>query len=234
MGGFDLVVVGLRRVVVGLHERLFALPEPVVVDRQLNTPSRRTDVAIVVEEERIAGLPVPCPDVHLRLEGRTPQGAYLVYENGAERPAMLWLQKYVADRRPAVDAGQSFRIDGGTCNVIATVAASDPDAATRPELAMLQDWKILSGSGEGIFAVDPATGSISIAKPLGVDFTRSGYEIVLSVGDGFKSSEPQTVTITIPRKIDVVHKGHAINIAKQAVPAHLREHGDCLGTFGVQ
>jgi GH35 family endo-1,4-beta-xylanase len=165
---------------------------------------------------------------------RTPQGAYLVYENGAERPAMLWLQKYVADRRPAVDAGQSFRIDGGTCNVIGTVAASDPDAATRPELAILQDWKMLSGSGEGIFAVDPATGSISIAKPLGVDFTRSGYEIVLSVGDGFKSSEPQTVTITIPRKIDVVHKGHAINIAKQAVPAHLREHGDCLGTFGVQ
>jgi len=57
---------------------------------------------------------------------------------------------------------------------------------------------------------------------------------VVSVSDGLKSSEPQAVTITIPRKIDVVHKGHAINIAKQAVPAHLREHGDCLGTVGVR
>jgi GH35 family endo-1,4-beta-xylanase len=165
---------------------------------------------------------------------RTPQGAYLVYENGAERPAMVWLQEYVADTRPVVTAGQSFRIDGGACNVLGTVAGSDPDAATRPELAVLQNWKILGGSGEGIFAVDPATGSISIAKPLDIDFTRTSYEIVVSVSDGFKSSEPQTVTITIPRKIDVVHKGDAINIAKQAVPAHLREHGDCLGTVAIR
>ena len=99
---------------------------------------------------------------------------------------------------------------------------------------LLQNWKILSGSGEGIFAVDPATGSISIAKPLDIDLTRTSYEIVVSVSDGLKSSEPQTVTITIPGKIDVVHNGHAINIAKKAVPAHLREHGDCLGTVGIR
>jgi Glycosyl hydrolase family 10/Cadherin domain len=165
---------------------------------------------------------------------RTPQGAYLVYENGAERPAMVWLQKYVADTRPVVAAGQSFRIDGGACNVVGAVAGSDPDAATRPDLAVLQNWEILSGSGEEIFAVDPATGSISIAKPLDIDLTRTSYEIVVSVSDGFKSSEPRTVTITIPEKIDVVHNGHAINIAKEAVPAHLREHRDCLGTFGIQ
>jgi hypothetical protein len=42
------------------------------------------------------------------------------------------------------------------------------------------------------------------------------------------------VTITIPGKIDVVHNGHAINIAKKAVPAHLRQHGDCLGTVGIR
>jgi endo-1,4-beta-xylanase len=164
---------------------------------------------------------------------RTPQGAYLVYENGAERPAMVWLQKYVADKPPVVTAGQAFRIDGGACNVIGTVAASDPDAAARPELATLQNWKIEGGSGQGLFAIDAATGSVRIAKPLEIDFARTSYEIVVSVGDGFKSSEPRTVTITIPSKIDVLHKGHAVRIAKQDVPNHLG-HGDCLGTAGIR
>ena len=99
---------------------------------------------------------------------------------------------------------------------------------------MLQNWKIVGGSGAGIFALDPATGSLTIAKPLDIDFSRTRYEIVVTVGDGFKTSEPQTVTITIPEKIGVVHNGLAISISKQAVGAHLREHGDCLGTLGVQ
>ena len=65
---------------------------------------------------------------------RTPQGACLVYENGAEPPVMVWLQEYVVDTRPVVTAGQRFRIYGGACNVLGTVAASDPDAATRRSL----------------------------------------------------------------------------------------------------
>ncbi len=46
--------------------------------------------------------------------------------------------------------------------------------------------------------------------------------------------EARTVTITIPGKVDVVHNGHAVSIAKGAVPAHLREHGDCLGTSAIR
>ena len=34
--------------------------------------------------------------------------------------------------------------------------------------------------------------------------------------------------------MDVVHNGHAISIAKKAVPAHLRVRGDCLGTAGIR
>ena len=39
---------------------------------------------------------------------RTNQGAWLMYTNGAERPALQWLVSYVEDHSPVVTPGQSF------------------------------------------------------------------------------------------------------------------------------
>jgi endo-1,4-beta-xylanase len=39
---------------------------------------------------------------------RNGQGDWLLYPNGAERPALQWLEKYVADTPPSVNPGQAF------------------------------------------------------------------------------------------------------------------------------
>jgi endo-1,4-beta-xylanase len=42
---------------------------------------------------------------------RTAQGAWLMYTNGAERPALQWLVKYVPDKPPVVTAGQVLSVN---------------------------------------------------------------------------------------------------------------------------
>src|SRR6185436_12635298 len=42
---------------------------------------------------------------------RTNQGAWLMYPNGAERPALQWLVRYVENKLAVVTPGQSFRVD---------------------------------------------------------------------------------------------------------------------------
>ncbi|RDV14698.1 T9SS C-terminal target domain-containing protein [Pontibacter diazotrophicus] len=159
---------------------------------------------------------------------RTEQGAYLAYTNGAEREAFVWLQEYIQSNTnlhiPVVTVGQNFSLSEiATCNVVGTVAATDADANTT-----LQGWQITGGTGASVFAIEAATGAISIARPDLLDFTQTSYTLIVKVNDGFSTSAGETVTITIPKKIYVAHKGKTIHIAKEAVPAHLG-HGDCIG-----
>lgn len=42
---------------------------------------------------------------------RSGQGAWLMYTNGAERPALQWLVKYVPDKAPVVTAGQVLSVN---------------------------------------------------------------------------------------------------------------------------
>lgn len=262
---------------------------------------------------------------------RTAQGAYIVLANGAERPAMLWLQNYVHDHPPVVTAGQSFSvsesaaggavvgtvlatdvdpgtvlqqwaitggtgaavfaidpnsgaialnsaatldfetttsftlvvtvrdqyqgsapetvtinvsnendrspvvtpaqsfaIDGGACNTIGTVLATDADDTNQPGFTTLQNWRITGGTGAAIFAIDPATGALTIAHPRRINFRLPVYTVTVSVSDGLNTSAAATVTITIPRKIRLCHKGRSKLVSRGDVLDHLR-HGDCIG-----
>jgi endo-1,4-beta-xylanase len=126
---------------------------------------------------------------------RTAQGAYLVLDNGAERPAMKWLQAYVQDRPPVVTAGQTFSINEGAAggSAIGTVLATDADADTT-----LSDWRIEGGPGAALFAIDAATGALKVADGVVLDFeSATSYSIAVSVYDGFKRSVAAAVTVNL-------------------------------------
>ena len=63
---------------------------------------------------------------------RRASGAWLMYENGAERPALQWLVRYVENELAVVTAGQTFGISESAANGTAagTVVAIDADADT--------------------------------------------------------------------------------------------------------
>jgi endo-1,4-beta-xylanase len=256
---------------------------------------------------------------------RTAQGAYIVLENGAERPAMLWLQRYVGDNIPVVDAGQVFtiseaaaeatavgtvratdadadaalaawqidggdgaalfaidaatgslslaagadldfertafytlqvsvhdgyrrsaampvridirnendnapeivagqqlRIDGGSRNEIGAVVAQDPDDRNAPGFTTLQDWRITGGDTKAVFALDPASGVLHVARPAAIDFRKSRYVLLMSVSDGAHSSAVQSVTITIPDRVNICLLAIDLRVPKQSAPALLR------------
>lgn len=53
----------------------------------------------------------------------------------------------------------------------------------------------------------------------------------MTVSDGLHTSAVQTVTVTIPSRITVCHKGELITVSKMAAIGHI-QHGDCIGTCG--
>jgi endo-1,4-beta-xylanase len=168
---------------------------------------------------------------------RTTQGAYLAHANGAERSALQWLREYVQSNTnlhiPVVTAGQRFSLAKmAGCNIVGTVAATDADANST-----LQGWQITGGTGAAAFAIDAATGEISIARPAALDFTKAAYTLSVQVNDGFSTSAVETVTIAIPEKIYIYHQlgqvpGSAVLISKLDVPDHLK-HGDQIGQCGT-
>ena len=135
------------------------------------------------------------------------------------------------DNAPVITGPQSFAIDGGSSNVIGKLETSDKDDTNQPGFSTIQDWTISGGTGMSVFAIDPATGLITIAQPERIDFNASSYSLQVQVSDGLHVSESETINITIADKINVCHKGELINISKNAVSAHIK-HGCTIGFCG--
>jgi len=64
---------------------------------------------------------------------RTNQGAWLMYTNGAERPALQWLVNYVPDVPPTVTPGQTFSLPENA-------EPSDPDYQTALQFLVQQGF----------------------------------------------------------------------------------------------
>jgi endo-1,4-beta-xylanase len=113
---------------------------------------------------------------------------------GAQRPALAWLVAYVSDNLPEI-ADQTFQVDENAAAgaAVGTAAASDADAGQ-----VLAGWRIEGGSGAGMFALDAATGAITVADGAALDFeATTSYTLDLSVHDGFRRSATRTVTIRV-------------------------------------
>ena len=99
------------------------------------------------------------------------------------------------DAPPVITPGQQFNVSEltGAGTIFGTVAAVDPDG-----VGTLQNWTIVSGNTDGIFAINPATGALRITNTALLNFeTASTYTLTLSVGDGSATSLPQTISIRI-------------------------------------
>ena len=126
---------------------------------------------------------------------RTAQGAWLTYANGAERPAMQWLQAYVRNTPAVVTAEQHFSIDENSANEtsVGTVLATDIDSGTT-----LSQWQIDSGSGTPVFAIDSATGNLRVVDSAALDFeTAKSFTLNVSVYDGYRRSAAGAVTVDL-------------------------------------
>jgi endo-1,4-beta-xylanase len=125
---------------------------------------------------------------------RTAQGAWLTYENGAERPAMQWLQRYVKNDLAEVPYqwfSVSAQAPAGT--VVGTATALDDDDDTT-----FSQWQPEYDS-TGIFAIDPTTGVITVADPVALSAVPKGtsLKLYLSVWDGYQRSKPNKVFIEV-------------------------------------
>lgn len=99
------------------------------------------------------------------------------------------------DNAPVITPGQTLgvREDAANGTSVGTAVATDVDT-----VGSLQGWAILGGNTDGIFAIDSATGEITITDNTNLDYeTTPVYTLTLTVSDGVNSSAPETVTINI-------------------------------------
>jgi endo-1,4-beta-xylanase len=95
---------------------------------------------------------------------------------GAQRPALTWLVSYVSNNAPVINA-QSFNVNENAANGtgVGTVVATESDADQT-----LSGWQIDGGSGVPVFAIDAATGAITVVDGAALDFetkVRSGWRL---------------------------------------------------------
>ena len=74
------------------------------------------------------------------------------------------------------------------------VAATDADVPTT-----FQNWSIVSGNTDGIFAINPATGELTVIDNTNLDFDTlpTSYALGITVADGTNTSAVETVTVTL-------------------------------------
>lgn len=96
---------------------------------------------------------------------REGMGAHLALESGAEKPALVWLRGYVNGQSPIIagtgniGTGEELAADTavGTELITLTATAAGNDAV---------EWSIMGGDGSASYAIDAATGVVTVAAAL--------------------------------------------------------------------
>lgn len=124
---------------------------------------------------------------------RTPQRAFLTFEDGGRRPALDWLEAYVRNQPPVVLPRQRFSVD-----VAAASGASVGVARATDDGTLLEGWSIVGGTGAELFAIDAATGELTLVDGavLGAE-PPFFYTLQLTVRDALAPSAPVTVLIDV-------------------------------------
>lgn len=93
---------------------------------------------------------------------------------------------------PVVEAGQRLQVaeNSPAGTVVGTLRASDADPGST-----LSGWTL---QGSTALAVDPATGTVRVVDPAGLDHERQAtFTLVASVGDGGLRSAEQTIVVQV-------------------------------------
>ena len=157
---------------------------------------------------------------------RNAQNAPIVLANDTPKPAALWLYNYVRGVAPVIRPAQAFTVADGNANRVGTVQADDwASQINRTDLRTFT-WRITGGNEAGIFAIAPATGEITVAKPQLLDELTT-YGLTVRVSDGFHESAETDVTVTTADLANVVDQAVA-----GTVPATLSLTLGAPATFG--
>ena len=98
-----------------------------------------------------------------------------------------------ANTVPVITAAQGFSVaeNVSLATVVGTVVATDADANST-----FSGWTIVSGNTGGVFAINAATGQITVAGALNYEGTPS-YSLGVTVSDGTATSAVGTVVVTV-------------------------------------
>ncbi|WP_416308437.1 endo-1,4-beta-xylanase [Neptunicella sp. SCSIO 80796] len=109
---------------------------------------------------------------------RENQGAHLAFENGAEKPALVWLKGYVRGVLPLItDPGQVETSSSATVgSTLVNLQTTTINGSAHPDDATIT-WSILGGSGAELFTIDADTGEITVSGSL----TLSSYNLLVQV-----------------------------------------------------
>jgi endo-1,4-beta-xylanase len=125
------------------------------------------------------------------------------------------------DNTPLVTPGRSAAIDSSH-EWIGRATATDDDDINQPGFSS-QDWKIVGGDAGSIFAIERTSGKIQVAQPLGVDFSRTQYTLLLTVGDKVNTSATESFLVTIPEQIQICRNGKTDRVPKSQAAKWLRK-----------
>ena len=134
----------------------------------------------------------------------------------------------VNDNAPVITASQSFAIAESATNgtSVGSIAATDVDT-----VGSLQNWQITAGNTDNIFAINAATGEITIADNTNLDYeTATSYVLTLTVEDGVNTSAAETVTINIT---DVNDNAPVITASQSFGVAESATNGTSVGSIAA-
>ncbi len=126
---------------------------------------------------------------------RTAQGAFLALDNGAEKPALVWLKGYVRNHAPVIVPNQVLNVSekASTGAVIGQVQATDADTNTT-----FQNWQVIGGTGASVFTVNGSTGQVTLATDSVLNYeTTQQFTLIVTVRDEYTSSSADTVVIAV-------------------------------------
>lgn len=125
--------------------------------------------------------------------------------------------------RPTVTAGLRFLLGEGPSNVVGTATATGGAGD------VLGNWQITGGNGVGAFAIDPVTGTVTIRDGLALDLARvTRYQIEIVVDNRKLTSARESLTVAVPERVNVIHRGRTLTVHRSSVRDHLL-HGDSIG-----
>jgi autotransporter-associated beta strand protein len=105
----------------------------------------------------------------------------------------IYFNPIQSNTAPVITLSQSFAVNENVslATVVGTVVATDADANST-----LSGWTIVSGNTGSAFAINAATGQISVAGALNYEGTPS-YSLGVTVSDGTATSAVGTVIVTV-------------------------------------
>lgn len=126
---------------------------------------------------------------------RENQGAILAQENGAEKPALVWLRGYVRGLLPHIVDPGLIEIEADTTigSTVTTLSSLAYDGSSHSSDETVS-WAILGGSGDAVFAIDANSGEITVSGMLNPAL----YNLYVQVQAGDYTSNVLDLQILVP------------------------------------